>query len=83
MTILQDIAGIFSNRATTNYKRINEVMNLQPGDKVVINDDKWDNLNKTAIIVENQGHKVIVESEDGVTMTLSVNQVIPQRLLSE
>lgn len=57
--------------------------NLKPGDTVALNTDVWSDVGLTAKVVNVTENKVVVLDEDGVTRTLSSNQVIKQSFLAE
>lgn len=59
------------------------MQNLKEGQKVSINDDNWDTLNKIATVVSVHGFSVVVLTEDGTHRTLAIHQVTPVSFLTE
>lgn len=59
------------------------MQNLKEGQKVSINDDNWETLNLVGEVIAVGAQSVTVITEDGVTRTLSKNQVNPLSYLTE
>lgn len=53
------------------------------GDSVKIDTDNWNDISLTGKVTDIQENKATVIDENGVTHTLSLNQITPQRFLSE
>lgn len=53
------------------------------GDSVSINTDNWEDIGMTGKVTDIQENKATVIDENGVVRTLSLNQITPQRFLSE
>lgn len=58
-------------------------MGIKAGDKVVINDDQFDNINKVGQVVSIEGFHATILAESGETLTVALNQLKPQTFLSE
>lgn len=56
---------------------------LKEGQKVSVNDDNWETLNKIATVVSINENSAIVLSEDGTHMTVSLNNLTPVTFLTE